>query len=87
MAFMYQYTRERITSGEYTGRRDINNPSREDGSGNRLYLADEVQTALPGKVFYVHLSGSTCNVEFEIELDSAEQSTLDTVVANHKANT
>lgn len=46
-----------------------------------LQFASEVETALPGKAFVVHCSGTDCNVVFEDELTAGEITTLDAAVA------
>ena len=80
--FTYDYVRAN-TDGHY----DINNPARIDGSGNQIWLADEIIAALPSKPCRVICNGTLCSIEFETELTAGEKTTLDTVVANHKANT
>lgn len=73
----YQYTRELLPSGEW----DINHPDRA------TTLADDVETALPGKTLYVRCRNGFATVIFENPLTAPEETTLDTTVANHKANT
>ena len=77
----YTYTRE-LVNGVY----DVNNPDRLDVEGNQIYLVDEILTALSKKA-NMHCNGSDMHLEFEDELTTQEKTTLDTVVADHKANT
>jgi len=80
--YNYFYTREKV-DGVY----DINNPAREDGEGNRLYLAQEVKTALPGTIFKLICSGAEAKFIFTTELSGADETTLTNTVNAHKNNT
>jgi len=82
----YEYTREQLASGDHAGMWDINNPDRVDGEGNQILLAEEVQTALPGKQFKLNCNDGTATFTFVDSLTTEEESTLDTTVANHKNN-
>ncbi|NHJ39633.1 MAG: hypothetical protein FK731_06320 [Asgard group archaeon] len=85
----YPYTRDLLTSGEFAGIWDIDNPARTDGEGKQIYLADEVSSAISGKTLDipgVSCNGSSCNINFTSDLTSEEETTLATVVNNHKNN-
>jgi hypothetical protein len=79
----YNYTRSQLPSGKY----DIEHLDRIDGEGNQIYLAKEIELVLSGKKFKVICNNASCDIIFEENLTSEEKTTLDTVVANHKANT
>lgn len=64
---------------------DINNHDHDDGGGNLISLADDIEVALPGKDFIVRCEGTNCLVRFDEDLDGPDTTTLDGVVATHKA--
>jgi hypothetical protein len=80
--FEYNFTRE-IIGDCY----NINNPLRVDGEGNQIWLAKEVEVALPGKKFRLFCDEAVVKFEFETELTSGEQETLSDTVDAHKNNT
>lgn len=65
---------------------DVNHPDRVDIEINTGYLAQEVETALPGKNFTLHCNATEIKFIFENSLDLADQAILSTVVDNHKSN-
>ena len=75
MAFDYTYTRNK-TAGVY----DINNPDRV------TTLAQDVEAALPGKLFKIFCDDLQCKLCFEVELTAGEQTTLDGVISDHQNN-
>jgi hypothetical protein len=77
----YLYTRELID-----GCWNVENIDRKDEEGNHIFLGQEIQIALPGKMFNFILDGAEIKFVFEEELSEAEQSILGTVVYNHKNN-
>jgi len=79
---IYNYTRNLVN-----GKWDIDNKDRVDGGGNQIYLANEVETALPGKKFQLHCHHGNAKFDFESELTVPEKTTLDGVVADHQNNT
>lgn len=81
MGTTLEYERHQIPGGW-----DINNPNRKDGEGNQIYLAKEIETVLPGKHFKVICDDGHCNVNFQEDLTSEEESMVDTVVQNHQQN-
>ena len=80
---MFEYTYIRSHAN---GKYDIPNKDRVDGDGNQIRLAREIATALPGKSLKVICNGTSCIVSFMVELTAGEETTLDSVVADHKAN-
>lgn len=78
----YTFTRTRLN-----GHWDIRNPARVDQEGNQIYLAKEIETALPGKSFRVVCEGTNCTVKFDATLTDAEETTLTNTVNAHKNNT
>ena len=79
----YNYTRGTIANGEY----DINNPDRVDGGGNQIWLANEVETALPGKSFTLYCDATEATFNFPTALSAGDETTLTTTVNAHKNNT
>jgi hypothetical protein len=77
----YNYSRE-IVDNLY----DIDNVARVDGEGNQIYLAQEIEAALPGKNFNVVCNGADAAIIFTEDLTAEEQTTLGTIVSNHKNN-
>lgn len=75
MSYTYEYVRD-VVNGRY----DIDRPERE------TRLANEVETALPGKQFVVKCNSASCKVIFQQELTVQEKADLDQVVYNHKNN-
>ena len=82
MPYTYTYTRE-IVNDKW----DINNPVRVDEEGNQIYLAKEIESAIPEKRFKIFCEESVCDSEFQEELSGTEKTQLDVVVADHKSNT
>jgi hypothetical protein len=86
---MYTYTRNLLTTGDHKGTWDINNGNRVDGGLNKIHLVDEIKTAIPGKAIVspeVDCNGSNCYIHFAEALTTEEETTLTTVVNNHKNN-
>lgn len=77
----YNFTRD-LVNGMY----NINNIERVDGEGNQIYLFHEIQSAISNNKFNIICVGENVTISFESELSSGEQSTLNTVVSNHKNN-
>jgi hypothetical protein len=86
MSYDYNYSRERLTTGTHKGLCNINNPNRLDSFSEQIYLANEIETALPNKIFKVRCYLNQATITFEVELTAEEQTTLTTVVNNHKNN-
>jgi hypothetical protein len=79
----YEYERDPVPGGYDCPA----NPARTDVEGRQIHLAVEIADALPGKVFKIIADGADCDVIFSEALDAADKTTLDAVVAAHKANT
>jgi hypothetical protein len=86
MTYDYEYTRERLTGGDHAGAWDIDNPDRVDEYDNQIHLASEVSDSLSGKKFKMICNDSDCVFHFEEELTTEQESTLTTIVNNHKNN-
>lgn len=80
--FEYVFTRE-FVDGAYS----INNSNRLDGESNQIYLAKEIETALPNKFFTLHCNGTEAKFKFKEELTVEEQNTLTSIMNAHKNNT
>jgi len=80
---IYEYTRELLPEGAY----DIDNPNRKDELGNQIHLAVEVNNAGLDTFQTVTCEEDLCYIEFSSELTPDSKVILDTIVANHKANT
>ena len=84
---MYSYTRSKLLTGVHIGSWNINNPDHLDIDGNQIYLSNEIEEALPGKLFTVHCSYEECNIIFpEDDLTQEEKTILDAIVNNHQNN-
>jgi hypothetical protein len=87
----YYCTRERFGAGAHINRWNIPNPDRIDGSSNQIHLAEEIEVGIPAKVLCapcgVTCTGDQCTIEFTAELTAGEQTTLTTIINNHKNNT
>jgi hypothetical protein len=85
--YMYSYTREFTQD---LNNWNINYPERINAKNNSVLLAYEIQAKLPDKKFIVYAGydqdPSIVAISFEVELNEAEQSLLDTVISNHKNN-
>ena len=77
----YKYTRG-LVNGQY----NINNVLRVDVGTEQIFLAKEIETALPGKIFRVKCSSEEANIIFDETLTAPEIATLDTIIGNHKNN-
>lgn len=77
----YTFTRE-LVDGSY----NIDNPLRVDGEGNQIYLAKEIETALPGKSFKLKCNATQVEVIFTEVLSAEEIDDLTAVINNHKNN-
>jgi len=78
----YTYVRKKVGIGY-----DIENVNRVDAEGKQIKLAKEIQTAVPNKKFIVICNHLICKVVTATAWTSAQQTTLASVVAAHKANT
>lgn len=86
MTFEYNYSREKITSGEFEGLWNIDNPARIDQEGQQIRLVNESSEGL--SIAHVIL---ICNEEgvkfiFDQELTPEQKTQLDSIVYNHKMN-
>jgi hypothetical protein len=80
--YKYYYTRE-IVDGNY----NIDNPNRVDGEGNKVLLADDVETLFPTYQFRIYCGEGNVTIAFlGNELTNGEKIDLDTCVYNHKNN-
>ena len=84
--FEYNYTREIQTEGDYVGEYNINNKNVVDGELNEILLCTEICESSIGVGCNIKCAGSSVVISFENELSGADQTTLDTVVSNYKAN-
>jgi len=66
-------------------RGNIENPNSKDGEENHIYLAKQIEEALPGKNFKVFCDPVNCKVVMETELSGEEKTTLDNTIAYHKS--
>jgi hypothetical protein len=85
----YNYTRERLAEGDHINEWDIDNPDRVDGGLDQIHLATEITAAIPGKILDVPgiiCNGSSCTIAFTEALTAGEETTLTTIVNNHKNN-
>ena len=80
---MTDYTYTRTLSG---GHYDIDNKSRVDGGGLQIFLAKEIEAALPGKEFCIKCAGTVVTIRFVDELSAGDKTTLDSIVSDHKNN-
>ena len=78
----YNYTRVKNAGAGY----DVENENRTDANG-QIYLAKEIETALPGKTFKVKCDDTVLDILFDTALTSGQKTTLDGVVNDHKNNT
>lgn len=79
---IYTYVREYINN-YYV----IDNPNhRELITNDRIYLAYEIQTLFPTKIFITKANGTVFEVHFENALNSAEKLLLDTLIYDHKVH-
>lgn len=78
----YNYTRTLdVTNNCY----DINNKDRVDGSSNQIYLVKEIKVAIPNKHFNIICNGLDVVIDFfNYTLSGGEETTLNTIVSNHK---
>lgn len=85
---MPTYVYSRQAKGGSTGGYNIDNPDRNTGEPDydQIYLASEIETALPGKGFRVCCYGGTCDIIFDAPLQPAEETTLTDTVNDHKNN-
>lgn len=83
MGFAYKYLRNSFEDGRY----DIDNPFRVSPYGSQIFLAVEVENALPGKKFIIKCHDNNVDIIFEEALSDEEKMMLDLIVANHKTNT
>lgn len=85
--YIYNYTRE---YSEEIKDWNINYPQRINSKNDTVLLAYEIQAKLPDKKFIVYAGydqdPSIVAISFEVELNEAEQSILDTAIYNHKNN-
>lgn len=69
------------------GHWDIENPDRVDGGENQIYICNEIETALPGKIFRMCCVASEAKFVFDEALTSEEETTLTDTVNAHQTNT
>jgi hypothetical protein len=79
----YQYAR--VSLGGATGGFDIDHPDRTTPP-DQIYLAKEIETALPGKTFTICCQGTNCDIVFDVALNTSEETTLTNTVNDHKNN-
>jgi len=81
--FEYKYSRKWLEAKNHF---DIgyNNPDLDPPIVEPL-LNDEIFTAI-GKKSIVRCDSTTCSISFDVELTTEEKTSLDGVVATHKAN-
>jgi len=80
--FTYSYTREKVDKVY-----KIDNPDRVDGEGKQIYLADEIQTAFPSIIFQTKAVDTNFDVIVQdTALTEGQQTTLGTLVSDHKDN-
>lgn len=75
-----------FTRAKQNGKWTINNIDRRDGEGNQIFLAKEVESALPGLKFVLRCNATEAKFIFEKELTASQQTLLETTVANHVQN-
>ena len=79
----YEYVRVELSNGYDVPR----HPDRLDGEGSQIDIGVEIKAAFPGVKFCCHGHDTVFKVWFpEGQLTAEEESTLDQIVANHKAN-
>ncbi|KKN68364.1 hypothetical protein LCGC14_0452400 [marine sediment metagenome] len=78
---IYSFTRE-LELGAY----NINNRARVDGNGDVIHLWGEIETALPGKTSKMTCNGINVDITSVSDLSAGDQTTLATVVSDHKNN-
>jgi hypothetical protein len=81
----YDYERKTIATGDCAGTFDLAHPERTDKNGEPLWLAHEIEAALPGVRFIVRCDGEQCRLECERQLDAAERALVDAAIAGHRA--
>ena len=80
--YKYYYTRE-IVNNDY----NIDNPARVDGEGNKILLAQEIETLFPNNKFHVFCCNDLATVAFYyMALTASEKIDLDKCIYNHKNN-
>lgn len=79
---VYEYTRS-LVNGIY----DVHNIVRVDGSSNQIQLRNEILVALPaeGKP-KMKMNGSSLSIAFSGTLSAGDETTLESVVTDHKNN-
>lgn len=66
---------------------DIDNPNRVDQDQNKILIANEINSAFPGKPSTILCAESELIVRFENNtLNEQEKAQLDLIVSNHKGN-
>ena len=78
----YSYTRTAQTGGGY----DVENIDRVDGEGLQIYLATEIEAALPSKPFKIHCNNTAMDIIFNDALSAGDKTKLDGVVSDHQSN-
>lgn len=79
--YEYNFTRELIN-----GRYNIENKDRVDGEGNQIYLFQEIKASFADNPFKIICNGENVKIFFQNELTTEQQSTLTTIINNHKNN-
>lgn len=79
----YPFTRTILPSGHW----DTDHPDRVDGGGAKLFLAGEIEIAIPGHPFTVRCAAGSCVVDFpDYTLTAGEETTLTDTVSDHQNN-
>ena len=78
----YNRTRELLASKQW----NVNHPDRYDQFGVRLTLIEELDAAIPGAISGLVCAGDQLTVRTSRDLTAIEQTKMDQVIANHKAN-
>jgi len=79
--YEYFYSRE-VVNGLW----NIDNPMRVDYYSNQIYLANEVETALPDRQFYSFYNVGDVKISFSEQLTEEENGILTLTVQKHKDN-
>ena len=66
-------------------RGNVENPNSKDGEENHIFLATQIEAALPGKMFKVFCDPINLKIVTETELSGEEKTTLDNTISYHKS--
>lgn len=81
--YEYAYTREIDSTGLY----NVDNTQYLDVNGDMIHLCTKLEEDIPGIKFCTNCTGSTLLINTDIELNSAQQTTLATTLTTYKAQT